>query len=202
MTPAALGFRVHSGWAALVALSGSFPSPTILERRLIEIADPRFLGSKQPFHAAERLKLPDAEKLIARCAESSKQLAGKNISSVLHHLSAQGCQVVACGLPVGSGRPLTTLAATLASHALIHTAEGEFFRDIIAECCANAGLKVLRIKEKELLYRAATDFALSATDLQAALSALGRALGPPWRQDEKYACLAASLALTSAGALG
>jgi len=36
-TPAALGFRAHSGWAAAVAVAGTPRAPEILERRRIEI---------------------------------------------------------------------------------------------------------------------------------------------------------------------
>ena len=54
---AALGFRVHSGWAVLVVLAGPVETPTILDRRRIEIADVEMEGSKQPYHAAERLNL-------------------------------------------------------------------------------------------------------------------------------------------------
>jgi hypothetical protein len=197
MTAAALGFRVHSGWAAMVAVTGAFPSLTILERRRIEIADPKLAGSKQPYHAAERLKLPEAEKLLARCTESSQCLAHESVNGGLRELAARGHQVVACGIPVGSGRPLTTLAATLASHALIHTAEGELFRNIIARSCEESGVAVMRIKEKELLARAASEFGVSPDKLQPTLTELGRAVGPPWTQDEKYATLVACLALAA-----
>ena len=43
----ALGFRAHSGGAALVAVAGTIDAPQILERRRIVIAD-----CKQPYHAA------------------------------------------------------------------------------------------------------------------------------------------------------
>lgn len=181
----------------MVAVTGAFPSLTILERRRIEIADPKLAGSKQPYHAAERLKLPEAEKLLARCTESSQCLAHESVNGGLRELAARGHQVVACGIPVGSGRPLTTLAATLASHALIHTAEGELFRNIIARTCEKSGVAVMRIKEKELLARAASEFGVSPDKLQPTLTELGRAVGPPWTQDEKYATLVACLALAA-----
>lgn len=181
----------------MVAVTGAFPSLTILERRRIEIADPKLAGSKQPYHAAERLKLPEAEKLLARCTESSQCLAHESVNGGLRELAARGHQVVACGIPVGSGRPLTTLAATLASHALIHTAEGELFRNIIARTCEKSGVAVMRIKEKELLARAASEFGVSPDKLQPTLTELGRAVGAPWTQDEKYATLVACLALAA-----
>ena len=52
---AALGFRVHSGWTAMVAVARPLSKPVVLERRRIETADAAILGSKQPYHAAERV---------------------------------------------------------------------------------------------------------------------------------------------------
>ena len=45
----ALGFRAHSGWAALVAVAGTIDALRVLERRRIVIADPEMPGSKQPY---------------------------------------------------------------------------------------------------------------------------------------------------------
>ena len=70
----ALGFRAHSGWAALVAIAGTVDAPRVLERRRIAIADPELPSSKQP--------LPGLEKILA-------------------------------------------------AHALIHTAEGAMFREVL-----------------------------------------------------------------------
>ena len=201
MIPTVLGFRVHSGWAALLAVAGSFPAPEILDRRRIEIADPHFAGSKQPYHAAEKLKLADAEKLIARCAKSSASLAEQCIAGALQDLALRGYEAITCAISDASGRPLPALAAILASHALIHTAEGEFFRNVIASVCSQHGLTVTRIKEKELLARASTSFALGPEKLQSVLSGLGRSMGPPWTQDQKFATLLACLALPSKTAM-
>ena len=42
--PAALGLRAHSGWAALVVVAGPRSSPAVVDRRRIELIDPRFRG--------------------------------------------------------------------------------------------------------------------------------------------------------------
>jgi hypothetical protein len=70
MASCALGFRVHSGWAALVALAAGSredPSPRVAARFRIEIADPSIDGSKQPYHAAEPMPLAQAARYLARC---------------------------------------------------------------------------------------------------------------------------------------
>ncbi len=37
MTRATLGFRVHSGWAAAVALCGPLDAPVVVDRRRIQL---------------------------------------------------------------------------------------------------------------------------------------------------------------------
>jgi hypothetical protein len=49
---AALGFRVKSGWAAAVLLSGPVRSPRLCDNRAIDLSDARFPETRQPYHAA------------------------------------------------------------------------------------------------------------------------------------------------------
>jgi hypothetical protein len=194
---AALGFRVHSGWAALVAVAGA--PPAVVERRRIEIADPAIAGSVQPFHAAEGLAPAKAERLIQRCSESTQRLARGALAAAVDELRMAGHGVTGCGVLLGSGRALPPLGQILTSHALIHTAEGAFFRDAIVEAAGHCGLAVTGVRERELLARATTDLRASAEELQRHLAELGRAIGPPWQQDQKQAALVAWLALAAVG---
>ena len=192
---AALGFRVHSGWAALVAVTGPLKSFAVIDRNHIPLADPAIKGSVQPYHAAEPRPFADAERLIHRCIDSSRNLAYIELRKALDDLHRKGYRARACGLLLASGRPLPDLAATLASHALIHTAEGQLFRDAVTHAAQRCELPMLKLKERELLDHAAIRLGISATEVPHRLTALGRSLGPPWRQDEKYAALVAALAL-------
>lgn len=196
--PVALGFRSHSGWTVAVAVAGSPRNAVVIERRRLETADAAIHGSKQPYHAAEPLRFEKAEALIERCLESSIRLANAAVSAMVAHLKEQKHEVVAAGILASSARPLPDLAATLQSHALIHTAEGEFFRDVLiraSECCS---LSVTRIKEREIWDWGAAVFKLGAADLQARINGIGKSIGPPWTQDEKLASLAAWIALAGA----
>jgi hypothetical protein len=46
----ALGFRVKSGFAIAVALSGTVAAPTVLARRIVQLSDPDVEASRQPYH--------------------------------------------------------------------------------------------------------------------------------------------------------
>ena len=56
-----------------------------------------------------------------------------------------------------------------------------------------------RFVQQELFEEAAVHIGTSDASLQAQLTGLGRALGPPWQRDQKEAASAAWLALASSG---
>jgi hypothetical protein len=163
----------------------------------VQLADPTIPGSKQPYHAAEPLKFEDAERLVTRCLERSYALAEEALRRAVDGLQKKGHAVTACGLLLASGRALPSLAGILASHALIHTAEGELYRNALAKASEQCGMPLLRVKERELFRRAENDLHVSNAGIEQQLAKLGKSVGPPWRQDEKYAALVAWLALAT-----
>jgi hypothetical protein len=180
---AALGFRAHSGWAALVAITGP-PERVILRQRIV-IADPKIPGSKQPFHAAEEL--------FQRYTESTRRLSREAIQSALDELKSY--EIRSCGIVLSNARPLPPIAAIRASHVLTHTADGEFFRTALIEASEHCGLRITEIKERDLIEKASTQLRIPSSELESRLIELGKPLGAPWTQDQKYAALAAWLAL-------
>jgi hypothetical protein len=96
---------------------------------------------------------------------------------------------------LSSARPLPNLDEILASHALVHTAEGEFFRQTFRHAFENLEVSVIGIRERELDERARKAFGKLATQVRRNINGMGRILGPPWTQDEKMAALAAAIVL-------
>jgi hypothetical protein len=175
----ALGIRAHSGWAAVVAVAGTLDAPRVLDRRRIVIADPGLAGSRQPYHAAAGLPLRRAEALVRGAVESSRGLAVEAISMVVRGLRSQGHEVAGCAILLGSGRQLPELEKILASHALIHTAEGEMFRDVLRSAAEECRLAVTGVREKTI-----------DPEALGRLASLGKLIGPPWTLDQKYATAA------------
>jgi len=183
-SPAAIGFRAHSGWAAAVALTLAADAPVVIARRRLEMRERGAAGPSQPFHAAVGLDIREARQLVENCAARAAELATMALRGMVQDLRQLGHPVVGCGLLLGSGRPLPPLEKILSSHPLLHTAEGELFRDALRAASRECGLPVTAVRERLL-----TD------DLKRQMVALGKAIGPPWRQDEKLAAVAALLAL-------
>jgi hypothetical protein len=138
-----------------------------------------------------------ASEFISHVRKEARGLAYRAIHQFQSDLLKQGYKLSRAGLLLASGKPLPTLDKILASHALIHTADGELFREALLRASARCGLEVICIKERELLDRAAEIFRLKPDALLRRVTELGRPHGSPWSHDEKFATLAAWLASTS-----
>jgi hypothetical protein len=185
---------MHSGWGTLVAVSDDC-GLEVIERRHIVVAEANVPGSKQPYHYAENLGFKQAEEYIARCSTASGQLASASVREILSQLSRSEYRVEGCAILMASGRTLPSLDKVLASHAWIHTAEGEFFRGTVHRACEGAGLQVTRFREGELEECAKKIFGKQANQVRQRITTFGKRLGAPWTQDEKLATLAAILVL-------
>jgi hypothetical protein len=197
MKRAALGLQMHSGWGVLVAVSGAAQAIEILARQRIVTADPDMPGAIQPYHYAMSLKLSEADKHLANCAAASTRLAAVAIRNVVSELNARQHHVVGSAVLLASGRSLPALEKILASHPLIHTAEGEFFRHTVSQACEELEIPVTAIRQRDLDERAKVAFGNAATRVQHSIASLGSSIGPPWTKDHKTAALAAALILAS-----
>jgi len=191
MQPVALGIRAHSGWGALVAVC--LNPVKVVERRRIAITGPDHAGANQPYHFAKGQNLPKAERYLAEYAAVSEQLAFAALGSIVEELKQHGYLAVGCAILQAAGRPLPALSQILASHSLIHTAEGEFFRRAFWKASERLAIKVTGLRERDLAERAEAVFGSSAIQLQRAIAMQARSLGPPWTTDQKSASLAALL---------
>jgi hypothetical protein len=179
----------------MVAVGGTAAAPAVLDRRRVELVASDIARSAQPYHAAAEMKLPAAVAFLARCADAADKLAGAGVQDALAKLAERGYQTRQCGVLLSAGRPVGDLESTLASHPAIHTAEGEFFRNALKRAGDSHGLAVSGIRERDLSKVAAERLRVSADDLQRRIGEWGKAIGPPWRQDEKLAALIAWVVL-------
>lgn len=192
---ALMGVRAHSGWAAVAVLGGSAAEPRVLARERIVIADRDIAGSKQPFHTVEEWPLARAQQFLERCERATAALAVTAMRGLVAKLAEREYRITSATVLGNAGRPLPPLQQILASHALLHAAEGEFYRAAVTRAAESCGVTVSRVREKGLLERGAGDLGVTPGELGRRLAALGRGLGPPWTQDEKLAVLAAWLLL-------
>jgi hypothetical protein len=195
MAAAAIGLRVHSGWGALVAIAGPLGAEVLVTRRRVVIIDPKTAGAKQPYHYVEAMEIVAAERHLARCEAASRLLALESLRQISVELQDHGLVLVGSAILLSSARPLPSLDHILASHALIHTAEGEFFRRAFRQALESLKIPVIGIRERELDDCANKAFGKAAGRVCKTINGMGRSLGPPWTQDQKSAALAAAIVL-------
>jgi hypothetical protein len=192
---AALGFRAHSGWAAAVALGGSPRSPEVIDRRRIELIEPGSPGGVQPYHVARTMDLPKAQEFINSVIAAIDRSALIAVRALADAVNGMGQQIRCCGIVLASGRALPSLGATLRSHAMVHTAEGELYRAAIARAAKNLSWRCVRVPERDLYKLASKRLRIPEPKLKLRITEMGRAVGSPWSADEKCATLIAWLAL-------
>jgi hypothetical protein len=178
---AAIGLRLHSGWASAVAIVYGRAPRLVTRRRLILC---KLSHAKQPYHAAENMDLAEAGDFIARCRAATLALAAKELTALRRDVAEHAFAGV--GLAASRAKPLPDLAHILRSHALIHAAEGAFYRDALMETAGKAGVRIAAINRNT-----ASDLLTTSRDLRGAMEEMGKLAGPPWTVDEKLASLAA-----------
>src|SRR3974377_1583212 len=129
MRSAAVGFRAHSGWTALVTVCLEKNEPLVLSRQRVHLVKTFNYSFRQPYHTAEKMSLSDGRKFISQVRTEARRLAYRAIREVQANLGEANYQVTRCGLLRASGRDLPNLEKILAAHTLIHTADGELFRE-------------------------------------------------------------------------
>ena len=199
--PVALGFSVHTGWAALVAIARSGGANlTVLDRRRIGMLPvpltPRQDAYPHVFHAARELPLADAERFIRKAEEEARVRARDELATAVEGLRAAGHRVLEGAIITGRESPSRALEEILQSHTLVHAAEGALFRAVILGASEDLGLRVLQVPAPELVRRAARALGVLNEEVPELLTRIGRPLGPPWTADHKAATLAAVLALS------
>jgi hypothetical protein len=190
----AIGFRVKSGSAVAVLLTGPIESPQVLDRRVVELCDPDVPESRQPYHARMGT-LETNEAKIARRREIVLQAANRSVPKLIREYRGFGRELRGAQLVVGS---VTDPARITNTHIRAHALEGQLFRTALEDAVRSRELPYSVIVERNVYATAAKVLGRSQDELKRAVAQIARPPGGPWRADEKVAALAAWLAMTSA----
>jgi hypothetical protein len=175
----------------MVVLANTAARISVLVRSRIDLIDARDPDSKHPYHTVEFFSLDAA---AARLTEYMRVASAKAYSAINTQCAAmceQGFRLTSVGILDSSGRKPGSLAAILASHALIHGAEGDHFRNALSAAAELNGLSVYRTPSRTLENQAAERLCLPLPRILDTVNGLGRQVGPPWGADQKKAALLA-----------
>ncbi len=169
-----IGICSRTGTAVAVAVQDA----TLVGRWALDLTEG--LVPPQPWHVAAGLPGPAAEALVRRAVEIVTEVATRRLRELLTDVGTVAAVAVVVGdHPVPEG-----LLAVLASHALMHAAEGQLYRDALLDAATALGQHGIGMPRGRLAQRL-------AGDLAGTVRALGAAAGPPWRKEHKLAAVAA-----------
>ncbi len=189
--PAALGFRVKSGWAATVLLTGSARSPQLCDVRHIDLSDPRLPETQQPYHAAMG-KLETDTTEINRRVRAVRSIAQQSIATLLAGCRQKGYVIGRAALVVGSQVDPDSIAN---AHIRAHAFEGQLFRSVLEETLQANRIRTEILIERDAYAQGATKLKESNENVRRVIQNFGRAAQGSWRAEQKLAALAAWLAL-------
>lgn len=190
-----MGVAPHSGWAAVVVLGRAPKNPTVLARSRIDLIEAGFPRSKQPYHAVEALGIEEAAQHLDRYRAQAEGMAYSALHQLDQNLGRQGYGLRSIGVLESAGRKGDSLHSILASHALIHTADGDHFRNAVAAAAERMGIAVRRVPARDLESRAETCLHQPLSRLRSVVGDMRAQVGPPWGADQKNAALLAWLLL-------
>lgn len=187
----ALGFRVKSGFAVSVLLSGTKAAPLALARRIVLLSDPDVAGTRQPYHDGFGTAQEDL-KAIARLTKIVDGCATRAIADLLADPLLTGQRCRAAGLVVGS---VIDPAVVGNPHIRAHASEGRLFRTVLEDALRARDVACTVIVEKSLNTLAPKAIGCPAGRIKKTIGSLGAALHGPWRAEEKAAATAAWMVL-------
>jgi len=187
---AALGFRVKSGWAAVVLLTNTADSPQLSDVSRIELSDPRRPETRQPYHAAMGKLETDSTKVNQR-KNIVRRVSQQSFTKLLKGYEQKGFRIKRAALMVGSQ---IDPAAIANPHIQAHALEGRLFRSVLEQSLEDHGILTELLLERDAYHRVGARLKQSTDDLKRAIQCFGQSVpakGGPWRAEQKLAVLAA-----------
>jgi hypothetical protein len=189
---AALGFRVKSGWAAVVLLTGPTVSPTLRDNRVIDLSDPQSPETRQPYHAAIGELETDPRK-VNRRAKVVRDVTERSIANLLAGCRRKGYLIDRASLVVGSQVDPASVANP---HIRAHALEGQLFRSVLDQALRAHKIHTAILLERDAYTRTAMHLKKSPDDVRQIIQNFRRSTEAPWRAEQKLAALAAWFALS------
>jgi hypothetical protein len=175
----------------MVVLGGTAAAPNLLDRSRVTLIDDRDPEAKQPYHAVEFLCVEEATGRLDGYLGMAIRMARDSIDAESEKLKRLGVALKSVGILESSSRKDLALSSILASHALIHAAEGDHYRNALSAAAGQLRLEVCRLQACALEEHAMKCLRLPLKRLLDTVNGLGREVGPPWGADQKKAALLA-----------
>ena len=188
---ATLGFRVKSGWASLVLLTGPVGSPALRDNRIVDLSDPQVPETRQPYHATFGQLETDAKK-TNRHTNIVHRVTKQSITNLLSDYRRKSYSITHASLVIGSQLDPAAIANP---HIRAHALEGQLFRSALEQALNAHGVGTFILQERDAYAKAGAQLKRSYDDLRRTIQNFARSTDGPWRAEQKLAAVGAWLAL-------
>jgi hypothetical protein len=183
----ALGLRVKSGFAIVVAVEGDAAAWRVIQCEHVWLTAEGGPFARFPYHPLIELD-PEAGAEASRAAVATVRSEAKvQLARLLKQLGPAAAAGVITGSlidPERIGNP----------HMRMHAREGQLFREVVADALERAHVPHRVLSDRSCWTQLASQLGMPESQLRAEVSAHGRGI-KPWRVDEKLAALGAVGAL-------
>ncbi|MBO9714759.1 hypothetical protein [Sphingomonas sp.] len=186
-----LGLRAQKGGAVAVAVVLEGGKPRVVSSTLLATHAEGDRLSLEPYRVAHGLgqgRAAEAADAVAEGRARQDRLAEAGLRAIVDG------PFVAALLVNRAGWVTNLLDYSLAWPDHVPVAEGLAVREALRTGLRACGVETLELDEKSLPERAAERLGLASAEIDARLKALGKAVGGPWRKEQKLACLAGWIA--------
>jgi hypothetical protein len=183
------GFRVKSGWAAVVVMRGTGSIPVVLLSGTVQLSDPSVPETTQPYHDGRGV-LEEDEGAMANRGQLIVESTHRSIVDLVTRMKDAGLDFREAGIVVGSMNDPERISNP---HIRAHALEGRLFWKTLEDELAIHFVGCQSFLEKEILRHG--ESILGVGDLKATLTVMGNHRHP-WKAEQKLASLAAWIVLT------
>lgn len=191
-TIVSIGLRAKTARAIAVVVAAPSDSPVAVRRAELILASSALPATFEPYHEVMELPWQRATVAVQKAASAIEVIATEALRGLVRQARSDG--LIVCGVGI-VGAPDRNLEAIGSPHIRAHAAEGVLFRRVLEHAAKTNRLSSRTFSERAFEDLAAAELGLTAAVLRSRVAELGRALGRPWRADEKMAATAAWLAL-------
>jgi hypothetical protein len=176
-------------------VAGGVARPEVVFRGRAELGDPAGRVRRNAYQAARGLEPAEAAALVEAAERIAAEQAAAALERTLRQATDEGAVVRSCAVVVGTSAGEARLETILASHALVHAAEGRLYQGALLKSAESRGLDTIAVPKRSIWERGESALGVAEDELRHWIDQLRRKVGPPWAEDQKLAALAAWIAL-------
>lgn len=160
--------------------------PDVLFRGRAELGDPAGRVRRNVYHAARALEPAAAADLVDTAQRIAAEQAAAALKLTVRDARDEGAVVRSCAVVVGAFPDGARFESILASHALVHAAEGRLYQAALLRSAESRGLDVIAIPKRSIWEQGEAALGVSQDELRHWIDQLGESSGRPGQRTRSW----------------